>query len=48
MKDDYVTKLDQIRIDAWNEAIEAALEICRNRDTFESILLFDRIRKLKK
>jgi hypothetical protein len=34
--------------DIWNAAIEAALQICRNRDTFESILLFSRIKELKK
>jgi hypothetical protein len=34
--------------ETWNAAIEATLQICRDRDTFESILLFDRIRKLKK
>lgn len=32
----------------WNAAIEAAMQICRNRDTFESIILFDRIKELKK
>jgi hypothetical protein len=34
--------------DIWNAAIETALQICRNRDTFESILLFSRIKELKK
>lgn len=40
--------LDEQQKYIWNRAIQECLEICKKRDTLESLLLYSRIKRLIK